>query len=217
LRLLVDSPVVSSQTRERSRLVGGGSSTLDSQPEAQSEARMLEPVYTPARSKLLIGSEANEARVKQEAGRFSVIHFAAPAVVSDAAPLMSHVALGDSESGATEDGLLEAWEISNLDLKADVVVYGASENVARRATTGSGMNALGWATFIAGCPTTILSLWKGESANELVDFHRALVSPARNSIPKAKALGRAMIKTLRDSERRHPYYWAGLVLMGNPR
>ena len=123
--------------------------------------------------------------------------------------------------GSKEDGTLEAWEIMNLNIDADVVVLSACETARGRVGAGEGVIGLTWALFVAGSPTTVASQWKVEvqSTTELmVEFHRNLKSHIENpksKMTKAKALRQAGLKLLRSEQYRHPFYWAGFVIIGS--
>jgi CHAT domain-containing protein len=188
-------------------------------PEAEQEVKALRQLYGATRSKVYTGVEAREDRFKSEAGQASILHFAAHGVLNNASPLYSHLALAGG--GADEDGLLEAWELMRLDLKADLAVLSACETARGRVGAGEGMIGLSWAMFIAGVPSIVVSQWKVESAGTrdlMVTFHRALNSaPGAGQLPptKTEALRQAELKLLRNPETGHPFYWAGFVLVGD--
>jgi CHAT domain-containing protein len=133
--------------------------------------------------------------------------------------MYSHLAF--AEGGADEDGLLEAWELTQLDLKADLAVLSACETARGRVGAGEGMIGLSWAMFIAGVPSIVVSQWKVESAGTrdlMVNFHRALIAPpaaGREKSTKSEALRQAALKLLKNPETSHPFYWAGFVLVGD--
>lgn len=189
---------------------------LDPLPEAEQEVRALGRLYGAQRSKVYTGAEAREDRVKGEAGRARILHFAAHGLVNNASPMYSHLAL--AAGGAGEDGLLEAWELTRLNLKADLAVLSACETARGRAATGEGMIGLSWAMFVAGVPSLVVSQWKVESAGTrdlMVGFHRGLLSPPGKSKPtKSEALRQAALKMMKNPETSHPFYWAGFVLVG---
>ena len=64
---------------------------------------------------------ATEEKVKHEAAGCRILQMATHAIVSDASPMYSQLVMARPESGTSEDGLLETWEIMNLDLNADLV------------------------------------------------------------------------------------------------
>jgi CHAT domain-containing protein len=133
--------------------------------------------------------------------------------------MYSQVVLARSGEDDSEDGLLEAWEIMNLDLKADLVVLSACESGRGRVGAGEGVIGLSWALFVAGSPTAVVSHWKVESASTtrlLLEFHRNLQPKIKKSqISTAKALQRAAVRMLGSEEYRHPFYWAGFVVVGD--
>ncbi|HEY0171456.1 MAG TPA: CHAT domain-containing protein [Pyrinomonadaceae bacterium] len=191
---------------------------LDSLPEAEQEVRALGRLYGAARSKVYTGAEAREDRFKSEAGKARILHFAAHGLVNNASPMYSHLALAGG--GAGEDGLLEAWELTRLDLRADLAVLSACETARGRTAAGEGMIGLSWAMFVAGVPSIVVSQWKVESAGTrelMVSFHRALLSPqaaGKAKTTKSEALRQSALKLLKNPETNHPFYWAGFVLIG---
>ncbi|HEX8294646.1 MAG TPA: CHAT domain-containing protein, partial [Pyrinomonadaceae bacterium] len=201
--------------RAASALRGG---KLDPLPEAEQEVRALGRLYGASRSKVYTGAEAREDRFKSEAGRAGILHFAAHGLVNNASPMYSHLALAGG--GAGEDGLLEAWELTRLELKADLAVLSACETARGRTAAGEGMIGLSWAMFIAGVPSIVVSQWKVESAGTrelMVNFHRGLITAqggGRVRQAKSEALRQAALKLMRNPETSHPFYWAGFVLVG---
>lgn len=192
-------------------LRGGGLAAL---PEAEQEVKALGRLYGAARSRVYTGAEAREDRFKSEAGQARILHFAAHGLVDNASPMYSHLAL--SAGDTNEDGLLEAWELTRLDLKADLAVLSACETARGRAAAGEGVIGLSWATFIAGVPSLVVSQWKVESAGTrelMVNFHRGLISTTPK-LTKSEALRQAALKLLKNPETNHPFYWAGFVLVG---
>lgn len=186
---------------------------LEALPEAEQEVKALGRLYGASRSRVYTGAEAREDRFKSEAGQVSILHFATHGLVDNGSPMYSHLALAAGDTN--EDGLLEAWELTRLDLKADLVVLSACETARGRAAAGEGMIGLSWAMFIAGVPSLVVSQWKVESAGTrelMVNFHRGLISPARPA--KSEALRQAALKLMKNPETHHPFYWAGFVLVG---
>lgn len=205
------------------KAAGGAASALrdgklDSLPDAEQEVKALGRLYGAARSKVYTGSEAREDRFKSEAGKARILHFAAHGLVNNASPMYSHLALAGG--GAGEDGLLEAWELTRLELKADLAVLSACETARGRTAAGEGMIGLSWAMFIAGVPSIVVSQWKVESAGTrelMVSFHRALISPpaaGKSKTTKSEALRQSALKLMKNPETNHPFYWAGFVLIG---
>ncbi len=192
-------------------------------PRLEIEVQGLGKLYASGQSKVLVGSEANEFLAKEEAGRYRILHFAARTVLDDVTPMYSSVALSPGRGNNREDGLLQAWEIMGLDLRAELVLLSSSS--IERGQTGAGGGIIGttWAWFVAGSPTVVLSAWDLDSAAStdlMTEFHRKLNSDSRNSkrrASKAEALQQATIGLLRTGTYQHPYYWAGFMLVGDGR
>lgn len=197
---------------------GAGATGAGSLPEAEREVKTLGRLYGGLRSKVFSGSEATEARVKAEAPRSSVIHLASHGVLDAANPMYSHVVLA---GGGGEDGMLEAWELMQMDLRADLFVLSACETARGRVGAGEGVIGMSWALFIAGVPTVVVSNWQVSSASAtelMLDFHRHLTAPrarVRTADAKAEALRQASLALLKSSDYRHPFYWAGFSLIGD--
>jgi len=192
---------------------------LDPLPEAEQEVKALGRLYGPTRSKVYIGAEAREDRVKAEATQARILHFATHGTLNNASPMYSNLAL--AASGPDQDGLLEAWELMQLDLHAELAVLSACETARGRVGAGEGMIGFSWAMFIAGVPSIIVSQWKIESASTrdlMVNFHRTLLTEQgteKRNTAKAEALRQAALKLLKNPETSHPFYWAGFILVGD--
>src|SRR5262249_45223690 len=106
-------------------------------------------------SKVYVRSAAREDLVKREAGNARILHFATHGMLDNASPMYSHLVL--AQGGPNEDGLLEAWELMQLDLKAELAVLSACETARGRIGAGEGMIGLSWAMFIAGVPSIVVS------------------------------------------------------------
>jgi CHAT domain-containing protein len=216
--LAIGNPFISKETAERVK-ISRRDDKLDPLPEAEREVKTLAQIYGATQSKIYTGAEAREGRVKAEAGDFKILHFATHGILNDAAPLYSHLVL--SQGDKNEDGLLEAWELMETDLNADLVVLSACETARGRVGAGEGVIGLSWALFVAGSPTTVVSQWKVDSAGTsqlMLAFHKSLnadISDAKRRISKAGALREAALHLLKSTDYRHPFYWAGFSVIGD--
>ena len=216
--LALGNPAIGSETLKQAALKLRDEK-LDPLPEAEQEVKALGRLYG-ARSKVYVGAEAREDRFKSEASSARILHFATHGVLNNAAPMYSHLAL--AKGGPGEDGLLEAWELMQLDLHADLAVLSACETARGRIGGGEGMVGFSWAMFIAGVPSIVVSQWKVESAGTrdlMVNFHRGLIAEGatRNKTTKSEALRQAALKLMKNPETSHPFYWGSFVLVGDGR
>jgi CHAT domain-containing protein/tetratricopeptide (TPR) repeat protein len=203
-------------------------------PKTQELAKKLQALYGKRRSKILVGLNADEEHMKTLAARYGIIHIGSHGVLDDQNPMYSYVALAETgledktakKTRATKsfdvekDGVLEAWELMDFDLKAELVVLSACETARGRLAKGEGVVGLTWALFMAGVPTTVVSQWKveSESTNELMFlFHKNFLASKRlePKVSAAQALQRSAIALKKSEKYRHPYYWAGFVVMGD--
>src|SRR5215213_7319854 len=211
--LALGNPLVGSETLKRAALTLRDGK-LEPLPEAEQEVKALGRLYGASRSKVYIGAEAREDRIKHEASGAKILHFATHGILNNASPMYSHLALADG--GAGEDGLLEAWELMQLDLHADLAVLSACETARGRIGAGEGIVGWSWAMFMAGVPPILLSQCKVKPAGTrdlMVNFHRGLIS----SGAKSAALRQAALKVMKNPETSHPFYWGGFVMVGDGR
>jgi CHAT domain-containing protein/Tfp pilus assembly protein PilF len=182
-------------------------------PEAEAQVRRIAALYGPGRAEVYFGDDAREDRFKAHAARHSVIHLASHGVLDRASPLYSHVVLAP---GASDDGLLEGWELMDLRLDAEVVVLSACDTGRGRIAAGEGVVGTQWALFVAGARAMVVSQWAVEAAATaelMAALHRGLASGAG---ARADHLRAASLSVLRRPGYAHPFYWAGFVLVGDP-
>jgi len=161
------------------------------------------------------GADALESRFKEVSPRSRVLHLAMHALTNDAEPMYSQL-IFSREPDTTEDGKLYAYELYNMNLDADLAVLSACETGAGKVQTGEGVMSLSHAFKYAGCPNIVMSLWKAHdrSTGKLAkDFFENL----RSGKGKADALNRARLDFLTGADERytHPFYWGGMVLVGD--
>lgn len=183
-------------------------------PEAETEALGLQKFYGKT-SKILLKSDAREDVWKLEAEKYRVLHLATHGFANSIKPLYSHLFLSTDSTKTNEDGLLEAWEVMNLRLNADLVVLSACETAQGRANTGEGLIGLSWVFAVANVPRVIASQWKvdsGATSKLMIEFHRQFKNLGKNSV--AKSLQTAMQNQLKKADFRHPFYWAGFISIG---
>lgn len=215
--LAIGNPAIGKQTIDRIRTVDKDA-RLEPLPEAEREVRILGQLY--GNSEVFVGQDAREDRVKAEAGKFEILHLATHGVLNDASPMYSHLVFSHAEGSPSEDGLLEAWEMMKLDLKATLVVLSACDSGRGRIAAGEGIIGMSWALFVAGCPTAVVSQWKVDSASTtklMIEFHKQLSNAPggpRRRMNVSRSLREAALKLMHTNEYRHPFYWAGFIVVG---
>lgn len=197
-----------------SSMKSGDKTNFADLPEATRQALALRGLYGAQNSKIFVGAAASENIFKLEAARFSVLHLATHGVLDNVSPLNSYVLLAPN-AAANEDGRLEAWEILEMNLPAEMVVLSACETARGQARSGEGLVGLAWSLMVAGTRTVVVSQWKVESSSTtdlMTEFYKSLKQ--NSALDKSQALRESALK-LRHSERfAHPFYWAGFIEIG---
>ncbi len=179
----------------------------------EKQAGELAKIYPAPAGEILVGSEAREKTFKEKAGGAAILHFATHGVLDDRAPLYSYLLFSQINIAPEEDGRLDVRELLQMKLHARLAVLCGCETARGEVTAGEGVVGLSWGFLVAGCPATIVSQWKVESASStqlMVELHRQL----HDRVENAEALRRASLKLREDPRYRHPFYWAAFVLVG---
>jgi CHAT domain-containing protein len=185
-------------------------------PETQNEAEGLSKLYGERQTAVFAGADASESRIKSEAAKYQLLHLAARAVLNESAPLFSFAAFSASAE-AKEDGLLEAREVFDLELKSELIVLSGGELALPKAGAVRAMTGLTWSWFVAGCPASVVGQWRVEGASDLMlEFHRQ-IKTSWGKRSKAEAWQAAARQWLNREEYRHPYFWAGFAMLGDAR
>jgi CHAT domain-containing protein/Tfp pilus assembly protein PilF len=199
-------------------LAFGNPAGPDPLPESEIEARQTAETYGRS-SRVYLGGAATEDRLKADAPNYQVLHLATHGELDNASPMYSRLTLAPPAAGDREDGVLEAWEIMNLPLRADLVVLSGCDTARGQIAPGEGLVGLMWAALVAGAPATLVSQWSVESAGSarlMVDFHREWRGGQRG-VSKARALQLAAVHALKTPGFAHPFYWAAFILGGDGR
>ena len=185
-------------------------------PEMEKQARELEHLYHDRTARVFIGDDAREEVARREMPQAHIIQFATHGVLNNRSPLYSYLLLSQRNEPGGEDGMLEAWELMHLKLHARLAVLCGCETARGRIGAGEGVLGLSWSFFVAGCPATIVSQWKVDSASAqplMAGLHRQLLAGAST----AEALRSTALELRKNERYRHPFYWAPFVLIGDPR
>jgi CHAT domain-containing protein len=170
-------------------------------------------------SRLLVGADATEARLKSLAPYVSIVHFATHALIDHAHPELSGIVLSLVDgAGRPQDGVLRLHDVYNMRLSADLVVLSACQTALGPNVRGEGLIGLTRGFLYAGARRVVASLWRVDDAAtaELMRrFYDAMLGPRR--LPPAAALRAAQVDMSRQPRWAAPYHWAGFVLQGEWR
>ena len=106
----------------------------------------------------------------------------------------------------------------DMNLNADLAVLSACETANGKVAPGEGVIGMSWAFFVAGTRSMLVSQWKINSASTselMMSFYKnlSLNNDGTNS-KKARGLRNASVLLIKDPRYRHPFYWAGFVMIG---
>lgn len=160
------------------------------------------------RALLLTGREANETNLRRDLPQARWIHFATHAVLDSSQGLHSWLLLDPSDS---TDGRLEARELLELSLNAELVTLSACSTARGQELVGEGLLGFAWAFQAAGCPRLLGTLWPVEDRLS-PPFMERFYGHVKRGQAYDQALRKAILESMRLPEARHPHFWAAYCL-----
>ncbi|MCI0615077.1 CHAT domain-containing protein [bacterium] len=186
---------------------------------SRNEVQAIAALYPKDLSGVYLAQDATEAKFKSERiSDYKVIHFATHAVIDDQIPRRSGVILSpDEKNGA--DGILQLYELRNLNLNAQLVVLSACQTGLGKLVKGEGIVGLMRAFFSAGARNVVVSLWNVDdksTAQLMKNFYKHM----KNGKSRVESLRQAKLDLLQSAEKGYaaykaPYYWSPFVLVGS--
>lgn len=167
------------------------------------------------KGKLLVGDNATEDTFKSRASKYKILHFAMHTLVNDDNPFATQLVFSN-DTNTKEDGLLNVYEIYNLDLNAELAVLSACKTGVGKLNRGEGVMSLARGFFYAGVPGIVMTLWAiedGASMEIVTGFYKNL----KAGMKKDHALREAKLAYLNNADQMssHPYFWAAYVQIGD--
>ncbi len=159
-------------------------------------------------------NNASEENFKMNVGKYSCIHIATHGYINEEHPQLSMLLFSQPQnSSTTEDGVLYANEMYNLNLNADLLVLSSCQSGLGKYVKGEGVIAMTRGFFYSGAHNIIFSLWKvyDKQTNELmVDFYEQLLEGETFS----SALRKSKLQMIADRSTAFPSKWSGFILVG---
>jgi len=158
---------------------------------------------------------ATERLFKDTAGYYDLLHLAMHTIINNTDPMFSKLVFTQTADTA-EDGLLNTYEIYNMNLTARLAVLSSCSSGEGVLKKGEGVMSLARAFMYAGCPSIVMTLWVIEDKSGvkiMTEFYRAL-SKGR---AKDAALRKAKIRFIEEANltQAHPFYWSAYICVGN--
>lgn len=189
-------------------------STLIPLDAARNEVEYLSEQYG---GTFLFDSLASEQNFKTQASQFGILHLAMHGLLDTREPVLSSLAF--TENGdSVENNFLHAYEITQLELNADLVVLSACETGYGRFERGNGIASLARAFMYAGTPSLVVSLWKVNDGSTKV-LMRFFYKNLAKGMSKDQALRQAKLSYLVKAKDRaaHPAFWSPFITMGSTK
>ncbi|HEV8483386.1 MAG TPA: CHAT domain-containing tetratricopeptide repeat protein [Blastocatellia bacterium] len=153
-----------------------------------------------------------------ELGQYRFVHFASHGLLNSEHPNLSGIVLTlVDQHGVEQPGFLQAYEVYNLKLGADMVALSGCQTGLGKDVRGEGLVGLTRGFMYAGAARVMVSLWNvndNATAELMIRFYGNMLGPRRLST--AAALRAAEISMLKEGKWRSPYFWAAFVLQGEP-
>ncbi len=197
---------------------------LPALPDTADEVKQVGASFAKSSENLLLGGSFTDDAVKErgDLSDFKVLYFATHGLLPQPSACLPEPALVTSVgAGADSDGLLDASEILDLKLDADLVVLSAcdtggagSEGADQTGLQGGGeaLGGLTRAVIYAGGRALIVSHWSVDSA-ATVRLMTGLF--AGKAATEGEALQKAQLVLQQSTDWSHPYFWAPFTIVGD--
>lgn len=181
-------------------------------PGAIEEVKAIKKIMT---GDVFLHDQATELSFKKYAGNYKIIHLSMHTLINNEDPMYSKLAFYN-DPHSDEDGLLNTYEIYNLQLNTDLAVLSSCSTGKGHMKKGEGIVCLARAFSYAQCRSAVMTLWEVEdkSTVELIKtFYKQLIKGK----DKDTALQQAKIEYLRNADNNfsHPFYWSTFMLIGD--
>lgn len=160
---------------------------------------------------LMLQKSASKAALLGTANQYRILHFAAHAKQDTRNPKFNEIELFANDR-------LTSSDIESMRLNADLTVLSACETGVGKLQTGEGVLSLARSFFIAGSPSLVASLWKVDDVSTsalLLQFYGGLTQGQNKSEAIRHSKLEYLEKNKQNQGRSHPFFWSGLVVIGN--
>lgn len=189
-------------------------SNLSNLPASSDEVQAAESAVHGSTNTILLGADATESAFKHaDLAHYRYIHLAVHGFASTVDPDRSALLLR-SDPAHGEDGFLQASEIVQMRLNADMVVLSACDTALGPVEGEEGIAALSRAFLLAGARSVVSTLWSIDdtfSSFLMKQFYGHLATGSSPAVALASAKRDMVNKYGRSAP---PYYWAAFIVEG---
>ena len=174
-----------------------------------------------SRAEILLGGQATEANFRsQPLDQFAIVYFATHGILPgelhcEGEPALALSPPATPATSTATDGMLQASEIAQLKLNADLVVLSACNTAESPDGLGGGaLQGLSDSFFAAGARAVLASHWEvPSSATETLMI--GVFDPANRARGLAQGLRQSQLALIGRAATAHPFYWAAFTIIGN--
>jgi CHAT domain-containing protein/Tfp pilus assembly protein PilF len=191
-------------------------SGLQALSAVEEEVQTIQSIFD--KGAFFYGLDANEANFKKLAGDYAVVHLAMHGLLNKNQPLLSSLAFTE-DFDSIENNFLAAQEISQLNLKSDLVVLSACETGFGKFEEGEGVLSLARSFMYAGVPSLVVSLWQVNDVSTAF-IMKAFYQKLADGLPKDEALRAAKLTYIESSSGNltaHPAFWSPFIQLGDSK
>lgn len=158
------------------------------------------------------GAVVDKNMFKEKAKDAKIVHLAMHALTDDQNPDFSQLIF---KSGSVNEPMF-AYELNGWSLNAELAILSACNTGVGKYIRGNGMQSMARAFKSAGCKNIVMSLWPANDASTK-EIVVGFLGNLKSGMGKADALRKAKLDYLAAAtpDTKLPYYWAGLVLIGD--
>ena len=187
----------------------GRACNFENPPPLKNNQPEVQEIYAILGGKTMLGNSASKTKFLEMASEYTILHLATHACADAENSDRNRIFFSDDH--------LYNHELSNLKLKADMVVLSACETGIGEFKRGEGVMSLARGFAYSGTPSITMSLWSvdDKSTSELMlSYYKHL----NDKMPKDLALRKAKLDYLNSQEdlyKLHPLFWAAFVHYGD--
>lgn len=164
-------------------------------------------------------SNATETVFKTHLGNYGLLHLAMHGKATEEDPKLAKLIFAntsaDTPAVVADDDLLYHYEITNLNINAQLAVLSACETGIGKHVEGEGTMSLGRSFMYSGVPSVVMSLWQIEdlATSQLMPLFYEHLADGEY---KNAALRNAKLDYLKNAStfEGHPFFWSGFIGMG---
>lgn len=175
--------------------------------------REVDKISTYFPSTIFMKEQASKMNFLVQIETANLVHLATHGLLNNEEPAYSAIAFAQ-KNGAVD--LFYAHELYGKELDLELLTLSACNSGMGKLQTGEGMMSLARSFALAGCPSVVMSFW--EIADQSAPFiFPEFYNQLSEGSAKDFALQQAKLAYIKQSDANgaHPYYWAGIALIGD--